>query len=814
MLRRVALAFKLENNISSQQPCFVPSFTPPPCRFRLSLHSLTCIRCMGAFSASHLVLKDAKRDRNYLKAPVEPRLAPQVRDAVLKSPQPSPKEDLLNMFLQVPQNAALVKRLKAAPDLRKYFTDPQRILPLLYDLASSKNPRTALVAINVSRQLGSEVNMNAYETVAYRLGALQEWDLLLTVIRSGKHNTKKTTPALLNWRARALLETQHFTDLYKIFDLFQANGFQPSRRTWHLVLSGYIRNHDLAGAKECLQTMEAAGFPADHSTHALIATLYQSIGPDELVKERALEALPHIPGPSATAMMNSLIQLRLRIHDLDEVSHLLSAFDQNKVGPLSVMLSASRTQREGTAQAMSFNPYSFPIIVAPDATTFAMFIDHFGHLHELPRAGIMPTPRVITSLIRAYFLVGHGGAAVRLVSAMCNPETTPPELLKDVPSPEGYSVALDTTSMGPPTRPMFNCLLRAVLRTNGLPGARTVLKLMRANDVKPDSKTSQIIASHSQKVERAQPRVLMRMIRRFSPRFTLQEAHIVLSSTMRYQKFLLDGIGWDVTAAKFSPTRTAHVRPYPEGFISGVSPTFDPLAGIQLPRRIRHRGTFRAMEQSLADRGIKSDKATIALRIRHDAVIKGDMDSATQVFQTLLSRGMHPNQYHYSALMEGFAKAGDFESAVEVMRSASRASYEPDVLMFTILIVGYARRKDPEMALRIFRRMVAAGIKPDVPAIDAVASAFFAIGAYEMCWRVLTSLWQHISPLPPDIDKTSLKSAAVYFRSLHRGQQQGLKKTSKEFRTALYRELALLFKEWRYWQRTQPRQQSRPRRKA
>ncbi|KAJ7492517.1 hypothetical protein FB451DRAFT_1218619 [Mycena latifolia] len=810
MLRRAALAFKLENSVPSQHPYFVPSFTPPPCRFIPSLHSMTCIRYMAVFSASHAVANDVRPQPD-----VHP--APHAQDPIATSRQRSPTRDsLVKMFLKVTQNAAIVKKLKASSDLRQYLLDPKTIHDVLYDLASSKNPGFALKALNIALKLGSPADLRAYETIAFRLGALKEWDLLLHTIRSAKHNTYKTTPALLNWRARALLETQKYTELYHIFDLYEANNFIPSRLTWHLVLSSYIRNHDLAGAQECLQDMEAAGFPPDHSTHALVGTLYQNIGPDEQVKERALASLPHIPSHTATAMMNSLMTLRLRIHDLSEVSHLLSAFDQSKVGPLLLMLAASRTQRDDTTQHKSDNHSPFPVVVAPDATTFAIFIDYFGQLRELPRclaildhmlaAGIAPSPRPLVSLIRAYFLVGHGGAAVRLVTAMCKPGTTSPKefptLLKKLPSPDGYDLPFDTTGFGRPTRQIFNCLLRGVLQTKGLAGARAVLRLMRLNDVKPDSKTAEILVSHTSKVERAHPRVLMRMIRRFSPRrSTLQQAHVVLAATLRHQKFRVHGLGWNVTAAKYSPDRTPAVKPYPEPYISTSAPNFDPLAGIELPSRIRWGGTFRPIEQSLADRGVKSDKATIAIRIRHEAVVRNDMNAATDVFQTLLSRGLHPNQYHYSALMEGFANAGDFESAVEVMKSASRASFEPNVLMFTILIVGYARHKNPDMALQIFRRMVDAGIKPDVPAIDAVASAFFFVGAYTMCWRVLTGLWQHIAPLPPDIEKTSLHSAILHFRTLHL-PQQGLKKTSKQYRTALDHKIGHLFAEWKRWQRT------------
>ncbi|KAJ7070926.1 hypothetical protein C8F01DRAFT_1108353 [Mycena amicta] len=724
---------------------------------------------------------------------------------------PTPHQALLTLFLTVPQNHKRLSVLQRSTPLRDYFCDPEKILHLLYDLASSRTPRTALLAINISRQLGHTLGMKAYEVVAYRLGALKEWELLLYVIRSGKHNTHQTTAALLDWRARGLLETQNYAQLLAVPDLYEANDLVPTRRTWHLVLSGHIRNHDLAGARECLLKMTAAGQPPDHSTHALVSTLYQNIGPDEQVKQRGIDALAHIPGRTATHMMNSLMNLRLKIYDMDEVFYLLSAYDQSKVGPLVLLLSAADVQSSGDTEKTRS---AFPVTVAPDAVTFAMFIDFFAHLHDLPRClavveqmrlcGMNPTLRTVTSLMRAYFLSGQGGAAVRLVAGLCDPNTLS---LENLPSPEGFVVPFEATALGPPTRQVFNYLLRGVLGSNGLPGARTVLRLMRANRLKPDSQTGQIIASHMHRVQRAQPRVLMRMVRRFSPRFTLKEAHVILSSTLRFQKFLIDGAGWDVTAAKFSRTRTHGERHYPEAAMTSVGPNFDPLAGLQLPSRARHRGTFRPIEQSLLGRGIKSDRATIALRIRHDGVIKGDMDSAAAVFQEMLARGLHPTRHHFSALMEGYAKAGDFDSAIQVMRTATRGSFQPDVVLFTILIVGYARQKQPHMALQTFRRMVAAGIKPDVPAIDAVASAFFFVGAYEMCYRVLTTLWAHVSPLPADINQASLKSAVVYFRSLHdRGHMPVM---SKENRLKLFEDLRRLAREWRRWLLGHPRHRRR-----
>ncbi|KAJ7038081.1 hypothetical protein C8F04DRAFT_367231 [Mycena alexandri] len=791
MLRRVALAFKLENSISSQLA------SPAQCPFIPSLRSLTSVRYLAT---------SRKRDQNRRVPPAEtaPDIPKKSRPITPKWPHLSPRDHILKLYAQVPHAGARLKRIKDSPVLQAHFLDPENILYIIYTLASSSRPRTALFAINDSRKLGRELSIVAYEVAVYRLAAAKEWEHVLAVIRSAWHNLHETTPALLNWRARALLQTQHYTELYAIFQQFTANNFLPSRRTWHLVLSGYIRNHDLAGARECLREMEAAGFTPDHSTHALIATLYQHIGPDGQVKDRGIQSLPHIGTRQSTYMINSLMDLRLRIFDFNEVFYLLSAFDQSKIGPLTLMLAASRPVRDDNA----INQGSLPGTVAPDAVTFTMFIDYFAHLHDLPRclaildhmrnAGVKPTLRTAASLIKAYFIAGQGGAATSMVAAMCDPKTTSRAMFEQVPSPEGHTPPFDVTQLGRPNRPVFNSFLRGVLDTHGLPGARNVLRLMRVNLLLPDSHSRRIIATHVHRVEHGSPRLIMHIMRSFSPRIALEEAHVVLAATMRYQKYLVDGIGWDRTAAKFSPVRRPSARPYPEADVSTVGPNFDPMAGIELPAHRRHRALFRPVQLSLAARGVKSDRATIALRIRHDAVIRNDMDSATEVFQTMVARGLHPNQYHYSALMEGFVKAGDFESAVDVMRAAARASYQPDVVMFTILIVGYAKHKNPEMALRIFRQMVAAGIQPDVPAIDAVSSAFFFVGAYDMCWQVLTSLWKHISPLPPDIDKTSLKSAAVYFRSLHRGREKGYPiKTTKEFRIALYREIALLSIIWK-----------------
>jgi len=161
-----------------------------------------------------------------------------------------------------------------------------------------------------------------------------------------------------------------------------------------------------------------------------------------------------------------------------------------------------------------------------------------------------------------------------------------------------------------------------------------------------------------------------------------------------------------------------------------------------------------------------------------------------------MTRGMHPNEYHFSALMEGYALSGNLPAAEGVMESAARAGIKPNVVMFTILIVGHARQGNPDLAMRTFQNMVATGVKPDIPAIDAVTSAYFAVGAYAMARRVLSTLWPYVRPFPKEMRAFTLKQLAHKFRSLHRRNDGNEVVMSKQTRLMLHQKLNDLIEAW------------------
>ena len=153
--------------------------------------------------------------------------------------------------------------------------------------------------------------------------------------------------------------------------------------------------------------------------------------------------------------------------------------------------------------------------------------------------------------------------------------------------------------------------------------------------------------------------------------------------------------------------------------------------------------------------------------------------------------------------MEGYALSGDLRSAETVMDSALDAGIPPNVVMFTILIVGHARLGHPERAMQTFQGMLASGIRPDVAAVDAIASAYFAVGAYRIAKRVLLVLWRHLQPPPEGMQSAPLERVAMTFRARHANRNPDDRPIplSKLERNKLREGIKKLLKSWKIGRR-------------
>lgn len=750
----------------------------------------------------------AKNHENLLLSPhTSPHLPPQILQMIDK------------LFAKKSQVSML--HFIRSSTISEYFLDRTNLTKVAEALVHTRYPHRANRVLLLAHKLGCPLKQNSYDGVAYQLAEAKHWHLIPHLVNLAKRQTGRTTVRLLNWRIRAIIEATQYGRLDSVLEEFELENLKPNRRTFHLLVSGHLRNHNVQSARACLKVMENAGFPADATTHATVVSVYRSLGPAADVQDHAFEALQDMNDRTSTITLNNLMQLYIDRNNLPGILRALTFFHQGDANTtLLDEFGESFTARGGNGTldhrvtSESNGEVSCPAqpFILPDVATFTILINYMIKRHRLPDAirlfdrmltvGVKPDAAAAAALIRAYIGANQAQIAIRIIANMCREHNVPRSLFKSLgltsEHTDNHQLQLDDI---PLTAEVFNALMKYALNVNGLKGARTVLRIMRFCQVKPDTRTIEIFMFHLANVEHVGPRGLVRVLRNLTTTVvppTLNHLHIIMRSILCREQFLVRGSGWDVTAAKFSSGRRDLPR-YPECRISSIADSFDPTAGIELPRKLPYRALVRPIVQSLSARRIMSNRTTIALRLKHEAVTKSNLMTAKLVFQEMLDRGMHPTSRHFTALMEGYALLGDLRSAVKVMHSAFKAGIRPSVVMFTILIVGHARRGHPDRAMQAFQGMVEAGIRPDGAAVDAIASAYFVVGAYKMARRVLLVLWPHVLATPEDTEVASLKQLVRVFRARHanRDPDDHPKRLNKSEKTIIRWKIIRLINAWK-----------------
>ncbi|KAK0208380.1 hypothetical protein DFS33DRAFT_1255363 [Desarmillaria ectypa] len=690
---------------------------------------------------------------------------------------------LSHLISNTPTLHLLACRVRQSPVLSAFFSHSKDIR-LLSEQVAQHTPRHAPSVIHLALVLGFLVHVNVYECTSYHLAMEKKWDILLAVVLVATQRVQVTT-RLLNWRVRALLEVKDYASLENVLDEFVKYAVKPNRRTYHLILSGYLQNGDLPRSKDILHKMESNGIRPDAFTYTLLAIYYRTLGPNSQVQDVAVASLEDIPMTTSTSILNCLLRMRMESNDTDGIISVLAQFSFHHILPVITVV----TRIDPTAES----PFLLSSIM-PDAATYATSINYMASRRDIPAAmhvlhgmvsvGLSPRSETITAMLHVLFVANDHTTAIRLVAAVCKPESA--SFFKALMvSPSHDPLPLDPQGIQPDAE-IFNALLKGILPLHGLNGAIPILQIMYMHRVRPNSSTLEILISHLVAVERTPPHMVSRVIQTFVTSHihpNLRHLHVVFSSIIRHERYLLYGAGWNRTAARFSPSRSYQELPFPqEDVLTGVAEDFDPVAGISPPRNPSYNKHLRSLLDSLASRNTRSDSAALALRLKRDAT-RLEFSSSQAVFDTLLRRGFMPNEYHYSALMEGYTRSGDLGSAENLLDTAIKAGLKPNALMFTILIVGYAREGNPEQSMEVFTQMITSGIRPDVPSIDAVASAFFAVGAYKAARQTLISLWHHIEPFPTHLQEASLREIAVEFRQLERKNIRGKLREDELHRT-------------------------------
>ncbi len=691
--------------------------------------------------------------------------------------------------------AKLLETIKNSPALLLRFSDTSALGALVNAFAKSTTPEYSARILKLAHDLGYTLGHPVYESACRHLWESRQWDCLLAVTLYAKRHVGCTSVKLLNWRATALMETGQYALLQNILEEFQIAGLSPNQSTYHLIMTGCIRNHDLEGSKRCLQDMKNGGFNANATTQIILSKSYWQFGADIAVRQNAIGSLPELQPRERMIVINNLLQFSLAQHDLKTVRHLLSMFDSKSSYLLASFVSSCPAD-DGFTQIAEHKVCN----TEPNADTYAIFMNHQNkvgnpetaiHLWQTASAaGLSATPNVIAALIHSYFLRDHGDTAIRMIAGIsCQSGVKEFQSLLIDPSDQEEFPQLHLPHSALTIR-ICNVLMASILKRQGLAFVPAIFSIMHSNHLKPNDRTLEVLLSHLNHTQEPRPRTLLQIARKLAPsnRPSSRHLHSVISCILRDEKRFFIGSAWKMRSKAPQPVKERHtcVRLLEHG------EHFDPMAGLRLTDHLSYDRMARSIMHSLSIRRVKVDPAVAFLRMRQDAMLHLDTESALAVLRSMLARGLRPTARHFFALVEGYALSGNFASANRVIEAAKEANIQPDIAMYTTLIAAHAKHRDPTSAKRVFDEMVSTGIRPDIPAVDALISAFYAANKLGIARRLLVEIWPSIQPFPEALQTASLATLLSHFRALHPYRSRGVP-FKKSQRAAIYTQIKQIY---------------------
>ncbi|KAF8516202.1 hypothetical protein BU17DRAFT_93029 [Hysterangium stoloniferum] len=643
----------------------------------------------------------------------------------------------------------------------------------------------AIDLLQIAHCIGLKLRHNEYEQVVYQLAMREEWDLLVASTTIAHNSSGYWSGRLLDWKIRGCIKTQDFSFLNIALDEFDRIQRMPSQRTFHLLVEGHLLNSNVQLAREVLQKMQAAGFQMSKYTFSVVLSAYSTLGNNKAVEKQAFRTLSGYAGVSDTMVLNGLIQAKVDALDIEGALRLLRLFDLSKMDVDTTCPPAIT----GASKQIDKNHNVGTPSIRPNDETFNVLLMLLARSSgELPQVLIIyrlmrsmkaqPDANTAAALILAYAQSGHQDIAVSLVYRMCREHK--PNINKVQFRRLGGTVnvgrILRRNVYGLlsilPTIKVFNVLLRIILPTKHLPGLRLFLRILKQLDITPNADTTQIILTYLRDTHHMRPHTLVRVLKiltgfpAYSGSFTIQHLNTIIASYIRRETNIIRSHSWNAAVQR---VRFRHRSRFSiERMSSKVAPRLDPTAGIALdsfPSKRVNR-ILEGFLQSLLGRDVRSTRVTFALRIRRDAVVKLDMEQARYIFDVMVSRGIRPNKYHYSALVEGYAALGNMEDAREMMKRSAAEGIRPNLHMYTIIIRGYAMLGNPDAAKATFREMLNAGVKPDIAVVDVLVGAYWFVKAHKAARTLLLDIWPLVAPFPPELDGAPLKVLLHHLRRL------------------------------------------------
>lgn len=705
--------------------------------------------------------------------------------------------------------------------LKTWSQDTKPICQFVQALVKGNLHEYAVDIIRLSSMSGLQMRHNEYEQIVYQFSALGKWNLAHLVTKLAYNVTGKWSLRLFNWHLRSCIGIQNYSFLSRALNDIDGTSFKPSRRTFNLIIEGHLRNSDLANARQVLVAMQEAGFVLDKSTYSLVLSNYPSLGHNQSVEKQAFETLRNTGHASDTMVLNGILQARIAALDIAGVLRLIKLIDISPTGTAKISKEYEKIDFLSACDNIPSRPLSK---IRPNKATFNIILTLLARrkgntssilviYNAMKTMRFEPDAVTVASIVLAYGNENKSEVALSIVYKLCTGHGLPVDRKHFLALGSLIDIKDATTSFPgitsvPPNIWIFNALLQVFLPSVGLDGLQEFLKILQSVNIIPDFSTTQIILTYLREHHHARPQMLVEILQTLTnfrsgeSILTVEHLNTIFASYINREIDLIRPHSWNASSQR---VRFRHSPKFSIEKISHQTTMFDPTAGIayrSFPRKGVRR-MLRDMIKSLCLRNVKSSRATFALRIRREGVVKQDLEAARRVFDIMVSRGIRPNKYHYSALVEAYAGIGMMEQATQTMEKAYADGVKPNLIMYSILIQGYARLGLPDLARTTFKEMVESGVRPDLAAVDSLVSAYWFIKRSKAARSILLDLWPTNIPLPEDLRTASLRDLVVYLRAQRKDYQEVSLPKERYRQEKLKASLGEILRDVKKWQRVE-----------
>ncbi|KAG8862721.1 hypothetical protein FRB96_000731 [Tulasnella sp. 330] len=658
------------------------------------------------------------------------------------------------------------------------------------------------------------VSERSYCSVAQRLLRQRQWILLPLLFKLAKTHLGLTIPHLLDAKTLAYIQLRDYTALKLIPDEYASGRLTPKPTTLDAVIRCHLENSDVPTAKEVMGRMTELGLEPTQKT--MVAVLEGSLKLGLTEEVRSMIEIAIASSNSNAAALNAGLKLYGNEDAREAMDRLLKHLNF--------------TQQQGGGGETEVNE-----CVRPTARTLAILIDGHARRRELTRAvqvfgsaeslGIThPSIAMTTAMIKAHVAADDLPGALFLIEQLClghgrYDEVIMGPLLLSMKEMAALDRPKRPRGAGAPYPPLsasscdwrqlrldpnhFSHVLDATQYRHGLDFVVLIVKLMQALGIPTTSPS--VINTLLRYTRGADPATLRQisktLVRGSGPEAGTHLINTVLARVIRKESAQ--------TLPKFDLKRSP---PFctPKPPTSALIPSLHNDIQTSLSAGINYSTEYvphvykglRPQIRELHRRGVQPDRESYALRIRREAVNRGNLLEARVVFDTMVSRGMKPQQHHYAALMEGHARHGDMDEAQRLMweyessnpsplpsplmpstswgdqgQAWENGGYQHDeqprfvrsmtslkrtvghVLLWTILIYGFGRIARPDQARATMDEMIRSGVKPDLVAIDALTNAYARNNQHSQARKAIFDFWplERVGPLTEELKKLPLK---------------------------------------------------------